>query len=417
MNFLRLRLFAGLWVTVSIWFLGFVVWVLPALVTATSLTEVHGLQLGLNQQDFVRLLDSRVEAAQGNLIARQTWINPVFQLYREEVGDETETGVHLYQRLDFSGQRRLNRDAARMGLGAIVASNAVQRIQRGAAIRQHFYQVLFHQEQQRLFGQWTAKFSVMETAIEKREAAGDISGYDRRRISQEKVAILSWQRQSTAQLAATWQYLLGLIGSENSQEFDAVEGQLIPVELRPLPVVLKSLVQHPALVQQQRQADTSRLTARAVARSHLPEITIGLGRKRVVVPGGSDSGLMLSTSIPLPLFDRKQGARQQATAEASQAKSEYQLAVQETQATVRALWYKAGQLRENAQLFSEQSVATSYELVRIAEISYHANEIGVLELIDAWRSALDAEVTALQLALEARLVRIELDKMSTGDIQ
>ncbi len=249
--------------------------------------------------------------------------------------------------------------------------------------------------------------------MQKREAAGDVSGYDRLRISRERVAMLSRQRRSTAQHEADWQRLLGIIGLTDSREFDAVEGQLIPPELQPFPAV-ESFAQSAALLQQQRQAEVSRLTARAVARSRIPEITLGLGVKSIDTPQGSDSGLMLSASIPLPLFDRKQGGRQQATAEAIRAESEYQLALRQVQARVRALWHKASLLRANARLFSEQSMAASYELVALAETSYHANEIGVLELIDAYRSALEAEITALELALESRLISIELDEMTAG---
>ena len=408
MDFLRLRPSIG-------W--GLIALVLPVLTTAEPLTEPLSLQLGLNQQDFTQLLDSRVDAAQGKLIARQTWVNPEFAVSREEAGSETETNLWLYQRLDLSGQRRLNRDAARIRLGVTEADNEAQRIQRGTRIRQHFYQVLFHQQQQQIFAHWVAKFSEVERAMEKREAAGDLSGYDRRRISRERVATVSRQRRSAAQLEAAWQQLLGMIDPDKSRELDTVKGQLIPVALQPLSNLLERLAQHPRLLQRKRQAEASRLTARAVTRSRIPEITLGLGHKRIDTSNGSDSGLMLSASLPLPLFDRKQGPRQQAYAEARQAESEYQLMMQKAQANVRALWHKTAQLRNNARLFSEQSLAASYELVRIAESAYHANEIGVLELIDAYRSALEAETTALQLALEARLVRIELDEITQGVMQ
>lgn len=404
-------------IAAPVWYFSLMVWMVPPLAGAAPLTEARSLELGLNQEDFIQLLDSRVEAAQGNLIAKKTWVNPLFQFSREKSGDETETSLWLYQRLDISGRYRLDRDAARIGLSIAEANNKVQRIQRGAEIQRYFYQVLFHQEQQRFFSHWVTKFSAVEAAMEKREAAGDVSGYDRRRISREKVAILARQRRNAAQLEAAWQHLRGFTRAANSPAFDTVAGQLIPTELLPLPVVLEKVQQHPVLVQQQRQVQAARLMARAVARSRIPEITVGLGQKSVDAPGGSDSGLMLSVSLPLPLFDRRQGARQQADAEARRVGSEYQLQLGKALANTRALWHKAGQLRDNTQLFSEQSVAASYQLVRIAETAYHASEIGVLELIDAYRSALEAETSALQLALEARLTRIALDEMTEGILQ
>lgn len=414
MEFFRLRLTAVGLPTL-------IVWLLPALSSAASLTEDVSLQLGLNQSDFVRLLDSRMDAAEGKLVARQTWVNPVFELSREEVGNETETSLWLQQELDLSGQRRLNREAAEAGLGVAEAHNQLQQVQRTARIRQHFYQLLFRQQQQQLFSHWVAKFSTVEASMKQREAAGDVSGYDRLRISREKVGVLSRQRQSASQYEENWQQLRGIIGQQNSAQFDSVEGQLMPTALPPLDETQQNTTQahslSPALLQQQRQLEASRLTVAALARSHIPPLTVGVGLKNVDASGVSDSGLMLSASIPLPLFDRKQGVRQQSAAELVQASSEYQLAIQQSQSQLRALWRKAVLLRDNAILFSQQSVATSNQLVSIAETSYQANEVGVLELIDAYRSTLEAEITALELALQARLTRIKLDEITAGIYQ
>ena len=394
--------------------MGFMLCSLPALACTAPLSEEHSLRLGLDQAEFSRLLEAREDAAQGQLLTSKTWVNPVLELSREAVGNETEINLWLYQDLDLSGRRRFKRDAAQAGLGVAEAHNQAQRIQRAAGIRRQFFQLLFQQRRQRLLTDWVEKFSAVETAVEQREAAGDVSGYDRRRISRERVQMLSLQRRSAARLEAAWQQLRGIIDPPNSRGFDTAEGRLLPAALPPLPAVLDGLAQQPALLRQQRQADVSRLQARAVARGSIPEIAIGVGVKRVSMPGASDSGLMLGIAMELPLFDRKQGAHQRANAEAIQAQSEYLLAQQRARGEARALWHEAEQLRVNAQLFADQSVAASHELVRIAETSYRGNEIGVLELIDAYRSALEAEISALDLALEARLVRIDLDEISTG---
>ncbi|MFI0459629.1 MAG: TolC family protein [Candidatus Thiodiazotropha endolucinida] len=208
--------------------------------------------------------------------------------------------------------------------------------------------------------------------------------------------------------------MLGKIGQENSHNFNRIDGHLLPGELPALSKVLGGADQYPVLVQRSQQAEAARLNARSVASSHIPELTFGVGHKAIDRPGADESGLMPSASVALPLFDRRQGEQQQARAKAIQAESEYQLASQQLRAEIRSLWTKADQTSTNARLFSEQNVAPSFELVRIAEASYDANEIGVLELIDAYRSALDAEISALTLAIDARLVRIDLDAMTDG---
>lgn len=397
-----------------VYWLGLVALVLPALAMAEPLTEAVSLRLGLDQEDFVQILESRAESARGRLVSTRTWSNPEIELAREQTDDETETGIWLRQALDLSGRRRLMGDAAGKDLGVVQASNQTRRIQRAETIRRYFYRVLYQQQKQEIITRWVAKFSDVETAMKKRERAGDVSGYDRLRINREKVALLALQRQGKAEHGADWQRLLGVVDPQNSRTFDTVEGSLETTQLRPLSQLLERLVQHPALVLLRHHAESSRLTARAVARSRIPDITLGVGQKIVDGPDGDTSGLMLSVSVPVPVFDRNQGEHRRANAEAIEAQSEYQMSLRQAQADVRALWQKATRLRDNVRLFSQQGVTASTELVTIAEALYDANEIGVLELIDAYRNAQEAETTALKLALEARLVRIELDVITEG---
>ncbi|MEN8167541.1 MAG: TolC family protein [Pseudomonadota bacterium] len=391
--------------------MGILLLAIPIYGSAAPLTERQSLEFGLNLMDFQQLLASQVETARGELTRTETWINPEFELSREEVGDETETGVWLRQRLDLSGRRALQRDAAQANLSAMEAGAKSSRIERAANIRQQFFQTLYHQQQQDLLGHWVEKFKAVEAAMFKREASGDVSGYDRRRISREKVAILAQQRESNANYQAAWVQLLGILELDETQGFEAVQGELIPGVPPPLAEVLEALKDLPALAQLRHRSETKRLASRAFDLGHIPDLTIGLGQKRLEGPEGSDSGLMLSAALSLPLFDRQQGDYQHATAEHRQVESEYRLTLSRMQAEAHSLWKLTAQLADNARLFRQQSLAASYELLDIAETAYHNNELGVLELIDAYRNALESEVSALQLSLEARMKQIELDKL------
>lgn len=417
MDSLRLRPFAGVNSSRIInggkW-LGVLVFALPFICNAETLTEEKSLKLGLNQADFVNLLESRVDTARGAFETAKTWSNPEFEYTHEELGEETETNIWLRQSFDVSGRRSFSRDAAQADINAAQAGNDSARIKRSITIRKYFIEALYYQQQRQLLEHWMKKYTKVEAAMRKREEAGDVSGYDRLRISREKVSILAQQRHNQTSYQAAWQKLIGIIGVKDSKTFDGVMGELPPTDLPPISTVLDGLTQQPELLQLQHQANAARLAIRAADRSKMPEITLGVGHKSLDGPIADESGLMLTASIPVPLLDRKQGARLSASSKVRQAESEYQLLLNQMKAHARGLWYQANQLAENAQLFREQSVNASFELVRIAETAYDSNEIGVLELIDAYHSALEAEMMALKLALEARLTRIDLDRVFKG---
>jgi cobalt-zinc-cadmium efflux system outer membrane protein len=76
------------------------------------------------------------------------------------------------------------------------------------------------------------------------------------------------------------------------------------------------------------------------------------------------------------------------------------------------MWQQASELRDGA---AALRAAPAGDLSRTAETAYRAGEGGILELLDAYRTELDAELAALELELRARLARIELDELSGAD--
>ena len=383
-------------------------------VLAEALTEAKSIELALSHPDFNRLLESQIDVAQGKLRSAGAWNNPILEVSREEAGNETEYSIWVRQSFQLSGQRHLQRQAAQAALTRQEASNTQQRFQRIALAREYFFQTLYYQQRHLLFAQWLEKVSAAESAIKKREVAGDASGYDRRRISREYLDLLNRQRQNEAELIAARERLLGFITSEHKQQYSDMVGELLPDQLPALESLLQKLEQQSSLLLLQRAVEAARFNARASSRGYIPDLTLGIGQKSIDAPGGDETGLMVSASLPIPVFNRKQGEYQSAVAEAQQLQSEYQIVHQQLQTSVRSLWFKADQQRKNAQLYSSENTLASKEIVEIAEVSYYASEIGVLELIDAYRNALQAEISAFQMALDARLSRIALDRLTEG---
>ena len=392
-----------------------ITWAQQRMPDSALLTEARSLELGLNQRAFIQLGESRLNAAQSDVIDATALTNPQFEWSLEEAGDETETSFWLRQHIDFSGQRQAQGNAAEARVQAAAATTDARRSEQRVKIRRRFFQTLHDSQQLTLMDAWIAKFAEVEAAMQQRETAGDVSGYDRRRISREKVALLAQQRSLQARRDGRWEQLLATLGDDLDRgRYHGVTGQLLDDDVPPLDTLMASVQHHPALQGLQHEANSHRLEMRAAQRSRYPDVTLGIGLKTVDQPAGDDSGLMVSAGLPLPIFDRNRGATQRSAALARAAQSEYRLALNEAEGQVRSLWQQSRQLADNARLFREQSVQTSAELVRIAEAAYHSAEIGVLELIDAYRSALNAETEALAIELQARLVRIELDAVTEG---
>ncbi len=176
--------------------------------------------------------------------------------------------------------------------------------------------------------------------------------------------------------------------------------------------VQATLRKRPDLASRNAQAEAFDRERSAAERAWIPDVTLGIGQKRVDEPGRSDNGVIVGVSVPIPLFNRGQGSEQRARAQANTLRAEHALVLAKSEAELRGIWRQATELRQAAESFRRDSLASSRDLTRIAEAAYRAGEGGILELLDAYKAQLEAETTLLDLELRARLARIELDALS-----
>jgi cobalt-zinc-cadmium efflux system outer membrane protein len=218
-----------------------------------------------------------------------------------------------------------------------------------------------------------------------------------------------------AETSRTREMLAGLIARPISTDRQ-LGGELLPDALPPLETLLAVTERHPDIASLEAQAAAFERDRQAAERLKTPEITVGIGTKHVREPGFSDTSLMLALSVPIPMSDRGQAQEQQARAQTAAVQAERALRLARLQAELRGLWSEASQLRQNALSFREEPLTSSQELSRIAEASYRGGEGSLLELLDAYRAELEAHTMKLDLALRARMSRIELDAL-TGATQ
>jgi cobalt-zinc-cadmium efflux system outer membrane protein len=116
--------------------------------------------------------------------------------------------------------------------------------------------------------------------------------------------------------------------------------------------------------------------------------------------------------VSLPLFDAggREAARwaaERARVDAERASIEQRIRLEIVRAS------EALALRQAA--VSEDREAAGDELTRIAEVAYREGEVGILELLDAVRTASRSRLRSIDLRLDARLAQIALER-AVGDV-
>lgn len=378
------------------------------------LSEQEAIRLGLERSEFQQKLDAFVQIAESGPAQARAWPNPEFS-YSQESSDEGPSDIIqrsylLTQEVDLSGRRGLRIKAADNRLAAAGQEASLMRLSQAAAIRRNFYEILYQQSLKDIFQQWLTSMASMAIGMRKRQAAGDISDFDLNRFLQEQGVVEAEQSRIQAIHENSLQIFRGLIGWPKEDSPLMVSGGLLP-EQEPLPldILLARSANHPALTALQREGQALELEEQIAGRWKIPDITFGLG-VQTVSRGGGDA-VLFNISLPIPVLDRNKAEQQRAGADRRLARNKHSLALAEMEAEIRGLWRQVTGLTAAARRLNEQD---SRFLVQTAETAYWAGEIGVFEVLDAYRSAFERQAQALSLMREARMMQIELDLL-TGE--
>jgi cobalt-zinc-cadmium efflux system outer membrane protein len=214
-----------------------------------------------------------------------------------------------------------------------------------------------------------------------------------------------------AELARGRAVLASRIGADAGIELKPT-GTPLPPPPPPLSELRERLPERHDFAALLARADAADRELQSATRAWIPELTVGIGNRVIETAGNVNDRVMLSLSMPLPVFNRGQAAARRAAALREGLRAEHALRRSRLDGELEGLWQQASQLHAAASEFRREALTVSRELMQIARTAYTAGEGSVLDLIDAWRTELDAELTSLDLDYRARLARIELDRIA-----
>jgi cobalt-zinc-cadmium efflux system outer membrane protein len=379
-----------------------------------DLTEDMALQIGLGRDLVQQRMSASINQAKSGSISASAWSNPEISYEREALDgiDSVEQKIIISQEFDFSGRRGLHMKAADLHMNAAEYESMAWRSEFEKDIRARYYDALYQQKRQQAYKDTQQRISVLNQALKLRRDDGDVSIYDYQKVVTERASIEAEVNNAGADFNTAWIGLWALLGP-GSNEYAMLAGELLPGSPPSLQQVSITLDDQPRLQHLKARSEAYDMQQDAENRT-FPDVTLGLGWKRAEVGSASDDGLIINASIPLPLFDQRKANQFRYQAQAMTAQSEFELAYDSATSELEGLWQQVRQYRKSAVEYRAESVHAVSELIEIAEAYYRAGEIGIMELLDAYQSGLDAELTAIDFEYKARIARIKLDYLTGG---
>jgi cobalt-zinc-cadmium efflux system outer membrane protein len=381
----------------------------PSGVAGQDRSEREVVELIVRDGPQARAIRMESEVTRREQLARQAYPNPALTYSRESAGF-TEF-FQAEQLLPLFGARAA---LSRAGVAATAAAEAERDVRLWLLRSDAAAAVARLVAEQSRLDVAQAHAREVERLIEilrTREREGEGSRFDRLRAEQELRDARQLATSAAVSVIEGRATLSALL--PRNIAFTRIAGTLDPQPPPPAAdaLIAKATSTRAELRALQQLGERAMLEAEAARRARLPSPNLFGGLKRADDMSGRQTGAVFGLSVSVPLFDA--GGRESARWAAERARVEAERASIEHRIRSEIVGASEVLSMRQAALSQEQQGAAE-ELVQIAEIAYREGEVGILELLDAVRTASRARVRTIDLRLEARLAQIALER-AVGD--
>lgn len=246
-------------------------------------------------------------------------------------------------------------------------------------------------------------------ATRARAEAGAVGPVEVRRTEIEAAAAEIEGDRAAADLAGARARLVSNWGEARPRFAEAVGEIPIDIQLPDMDALIPLLDRNPDLARFEAEIALRRAELDAAEAGRYPDLTVGAGRRRF--DETNDRAYVFEVSVPLPLFDRNQGAVAGAEARLSAARMRRNAARQRLRAELEAAWASLGAAVREAGALGERVVPWAREILDATTERFRAGKVGYLELLDARRTYADAAAREASSLADVQIGRIEIERL------
>lgn len=365
------------------------------------------------------LLIARAErrAARGEARQSRAYFNPAVSYTREDLdredGDYRESIVAVRQRIEWPG-----RTGARVRAAARRIESAESRFRADSLglvfeVRRAYAEAWKAEAVEGALARTARAIRRVTTAAERRYEEGDISGYALRRLEVELTRAEQALAAGRLEAAESRRRLGALVLPDD--EVGPV-GPADPLAGRP-PVVarqaaLAAAAARPDVRAAERAGRAAEATASAAALAWIPDPAITAGYKD---QRDGFSGLALGFEVPLPLFDRNEGAAAAAAARRDAAAARLALLRREARNDVLAALDRYSEWRHRLEELGEDFSNRAEDMLQTARVAYEEGELELVGLLDAAAAFREARLVAVELRALTWIAYFDLLRATGGD--
>ncbi len=361
-----------------------------------------------------------IEAARGRRQQAGLRPNPEFEFESEEMatdsfgdfGKSVNTFAVKHEILT-AGKRKAAMAAAGKEVEISAYEYAMLKREINTESKRAFYALLAAQEKVIVSTRLVEIARRNAEASQRRVDAGDVSPVNAVRatvaLSKARVELQAAERDK----AIAVRELLLLMGAPDAtlnsvgQARELYQTTAVPDGEDVLTAVLEK---HPQLRGIIRVKELAELEQKVAEKERWPNVEVGFCDETAPEDGGGrEQTFVLEFGIPLPIFDRNQGAIAEAKANRRKAELELQAGRQELSTRFRQALRNYISVRQQVERYAKEIVPGARKAFDLVNLAYKAGDISQLELLEAQQTLAESELEYVEALGELKEAQAELE--------
>jgi cobalt-zinc-cadmium efflux system outer membrane protein len=374
----------------------------PAIPQRLSLEEAVQLTIARNPQAAAARI--QVEVAEAGQLEAELRPNPAVSLESEGYPlfesplpyflDNQELTVRFDQELETAGRRGLRKESAATALDAARLTLRDRLRVLALAVQRAYFRLVLAQADRDVAGTSLNEIDRVLSLSRERARVGEIAGADVRRLEVERLRFADDVFSAELALKNSRSALLALLGAEDlSQPVEAIDALAMPdASAAPVPtasgappIETSALATRPDLLAARAEAGRAETETRLQRALRSPNVTLGGGYRRDF----GTNAVVFGVTVPLPLWNKNQGAVARAEAERRLAMHSLAAIELDVRLDIQQAVNTVETARERAEYIESQVLASARESRDVVSQSYQLGAVDLIDFLDAQRAFRD----------------------------
>lgn len=378
------------------------------------LTLTQAVDIALRNSPQLAGYPLEFQAAEGRVQQASLLPNPEFSVDVENVWGDlpgwsmAETTYSISQLLEV-GKRSPRIRMAESERGVLQHESDIVRLNVVADVKRGFINVLSARKKLELNREGHRFAELLASGVNGRVSAGAVSPIEETRARVVLAVSSANVERSALEFEAARRQLAAAMG-ESTPSFESLAGDLDEdFSVPPADNVAERIQANPDVTRWIAERDRRNAVLEAERSMAIPNVTLTGGIRHF--RENSDTTFVLGFSVPLPLFNRNQGAIREAEALRSKADTErratellLQSQVGQRQGALMAARREATLLREEALLGAQSAYDAVSEGYRLGKFRY-------LDVLDAGKTLVETRLRYLEAVTAFHLAKVDLERL------